>query len=154
MVFEITEGGEVHEHVGVFKDYSAQFVEFLDVQYPQRQGVPIQIEKDAQTDRVHVWTGAGQLHVENLKEEPLLIQTLRWGGQERFLNVVVDGGEKVDLHLDGELSQAELHMQVVRELDMVLPRTHCVVRHRAEYYKAEDVGDVVFDMIWVPSTFR
>ena len=23
VVFEITEGGEVHEHVGVFKDYSA-----------------------------------------------------------------------------------------------------------------------------------
>ena len=148
VVFEITEAGEVHEHVGVFKDYSAQFIEFLNVQYPQRQVVPFQIEKDAQTDRVHVWTKAGQLSVENLKEEPLLLQTLRWAGQERFLNVVVDGGEKVDLHLEGELTQAELHMQVARELDMIVPRSHCVVRHRAEFYKPEDVGDVVFDMIF------
>jgi protease PrsW len=148
VVFEITEAGEVHEHVGVFKDYSAQFIEFLNVQYPQRQVVPFQIEKDAQTDRVHVWTKTGQLCVENLKEEPLLLQTLRWAGQERFLNVVVDGGEKVDLHLEGELTQAELHMQVARELDMIVPRSHCVVRHRAEYYKPEDVGDVVFDMIF------
>ena len=148
VVFEITEAGEVHEHVGVFKDYSSQFIEFLNVQYPQRQVVPFQIEKDAQTDRVHVWTKAGQLSIENLKEEPLLLQTLRSAGQERLLNVVVDGGERVELHLEGELTQAELHMQVARELDMIVPRSHCVVRHRAEFYKPDDVGDVVFDMIF------
>jgi len=148
VVFEITEAGEVHEHVGVFKDYSSQFIEFLNVQYPQRQVVPLQVEKDATTDRVHVWMEQDQLHIKNLKEEPLLLQTLRCAGQERFLNVVVDGGEQVDLHLDGQLSQAELHMQVARELDMIVPRSHCVVRHRAEYYKPEDVGDVVFDMIF------
>jgi RsiW-degrading membrane proteinase PrsW (M82 family) len=37
---------------------------------------------------------------------------------------------------------------VARELDMIVPRSHCVVRHRAEYYKPDDVGDVVFDMIF------
>jgi RsiW-degrading membrane proteinase PrsW (M82 family) len=148
VVFEITEDGEVHEHVGVFKDYSAHFFEFLDVQYPQVQVIPVQVDMDAHTERVHVWTKVGHLSVENLRPEPLLLHSLRWAGQERFLNVVVDGGEKVDLYLDGELNQAELHMQVARALDMIVPRTHCVVRHRAEFYKPDDVGDVVFDMIF------
>jgi RsiW-degrading membrane proteinase PrsW (M82 family) len=148
VVFEITEDDEVHEHVGVFKDYSSHFIEFLDVRYPQRQVLPLQIDQDAQTDRVHVWTRQGTLHVENLKDEPLLLQRLRWGDQERLLNVVVDGGEKLDLHLDAAPDQAELHMQVARALDMIVPRSHCVVRHRAEFYKPEAVSDVVVDIIF------
>jgi hypothetical protein len=135
VVFEITEGDEIHEHVGVFKDYSAAFIEFLDVQYPQSQIVPMQLNQDAQTERIRVKTEKGVLKVENLQQDPLLLQSLRWDNQEQFLNVVVDGGETVELHPGAELTQAYLHIQVARELDMIVPRSHCIVRHRAEFYK-------------------
>ena len=34
VVIEVIEGEQVHEHVGIFKNYSADFVEVLDVHYP------------------------------------------------------------------------------------------------------------------------
>lgn len=148
VVFEITEGNEVHENVGVFKDYSAQFIEFLDVQHPQHQVLPLQLDQDAQTDRVHIWMQGDRLSVENLKESPLLLQSLHWEDQERLLNVVVDGGEKVELHLEAAWNRAELHLQIARELDMIVPRTHCLVRHRAEFYKPDAVKDVMSDIIF------
>ncbi len=148
VVFEITEGDEIHEHVGVFKDYSADFIEFLDVQYPQTQILPMRLDQDTQTERVQVKVQAGMLQVKNLGSEPLLLQALRWDQQEQLLNVVVDGGETVELHPPQEFSRADLRMQIARELDMIVPRSHCVVRHRAEFYKPEDVKDVMFDVIF------
>ena len=148
VVFEITEGDEIHEHVGVFKDYSAQFVEFLDVQYPQMQILPMRLNQDMQTERVQVKAQGGMLQVKNLGNEPLLLQSLHWDQQEQLLNVVVDGGETVELHPTQEFSRADLRMQIARELDMIVPRSHCVVRHRAEFYKPDDFKDVMFDVIF------
>lgn len=148
VVFEITEDNEVHEHVGVFKDYSAQFIEFLDVQYPQTQVVPMRSNEEAQTDRVRVRADAGRLRVENLSQEPLLLESLHWDEQEQFVNVVVDGGETVALELPAGVGQVSLHLQVARELDMIVPRSHCVVRHRAEFYKPEAIQEVMFDVIF------
>lgn len=148
VVFEVTEGDEVHEHVGVFKDYSAQFLEFLDVQYPQTQVVPMRLDEEARTDRVRVRAEDGLLKVENLGAEPLLLQSLHWDGQEQLLNVVIDNGETVVLHPPADASEANLHLQVARELDMIVPRSHCVVRHRAEFYKPEAVKEVMFDVIF------
>ena len=54
--------------------------------------------RDTQTDRVHIWRELDALKVENLTEEPLLLQSLKSEGQEQLLNVVVDGGETVELH--------------------------------------------------------
>jgi len=148
VVFEITEGDEIHEHVGMFKDYSAQFIEFLDVQYPQTQILPMRLDQDTQTERVQVKTQGEMLQIKNLGEDPLLLQSLRWDQQEQLLNIVVDGGETVELHPAQEFSNADLRMQVARELDMIVPRSHCIVRHRAEFYKPEDVKDVMFDVIF------
>lgn len=148
VVFEITEGDEVHEHVGVFKDYSAQFIEFLDVQYPQTQILPMRLDQDTQTERIRVKNEDGALKVANLGDEPLLLLALGWDQQEQLLNIVVDGGETVELHPTQEFSRADLRMQIARALDMIVPRSHCVVRHRAEFYKPEDVKDVMFDVIF------
>ncbi len=148
VVFEITEGDEIHEHVGVFKEYSAQFLEFLDVQYPEARVLPMQLGEETQTDRVRVRAWDSRLQVENLGEDPLLLQALRWEDQEQLLNVVVDGGESVELHPATAMARAELHMRVARELDMIVPRSRCVVRHRAEFYKPTAVRDVIFDVIF------
>ncbi len=148
VVFEITEGDEVHEHVGVFKEYSAQFLEFLDVQYPEAHVLPMRLGVEAQTDRVRVRAWDNRIEVENLGEDPLLLQALRWEDQEQLLNVVVDGGESVELHPTAAWARAELHMRVPRELDMIVPRSRCVVRHRAEFYQPAAVTDVIFDVIF------
>ena len=36
VVVEVTEGDVVHEHIGILKDYTADFLEILDVHCPTR----------------------------------------------------------------------------------------------------------------------
>ena len=46
VVIELAEGDEVHEHVGILKNYSADFIEILEVQYPQRQALALKPDGD------------------------------------------------------------------------------------------------------------
>jgi hypothetical protein len=50
------------------------------------------------------------------------------------------------LHPQHPFSQASLNVRVVRELDMIVPRSRCVIRHRAERYKPEILPEIIFDL--------
>lgn len=145
VVIEISEGDEVHEHVGIFKDYSSDFIELLDVRVPQRQTLKA-TDQQSLRQRLHVEREPGVLKVTNLDSHPLLIHSLQIPGDEELLNVVVDGDETVILHVDPEFQEAKLNLQVARELDVIVPRTRCLVRHRAEQMPPEALPDIVFDI--------
>lgn len=146
IVVEVMEGDEVHEHVGILKNYSPDFIEVLDVQFPQKQALPLGLDGCEADGCLQVSVEAGKLMAANPSAEPVLIQSLHLGEEEKLLNVVVDGGESVDLFLDGPLEQAVLHVRIVRELDMVVPRTRSVIRHRAERFHKSALTDIVFDV--------
>ena len=146
VVVELVEGDEAHEHVGIFKNYSPDFMELLDVQFPQRQSLPLDADAKVQAKWFSATMENGVLSVKNHTDQPLLIQSLKMGEQEELLNVVVDGDEVVEMHPEGQPAQAELNVRVVRELDMIIPRTLCTVRHRAERYEAEVLPEIIFDL--------
>jgi hypothetical protein len=149
VVIELAEGNEIHEHVGIFKNYSADFIELLEVQYPQRQALALTPEGTFQSERLVVFGSNGALEVSNHDSWPILIVSLRIGDREEPINAVVDSGETIVLHpVSSALQAARLQVQMVRELDMILPRTRCAVRHRAESTKAEKLSDLVMDMIF------
>jgi hypothetical protein len=145
VVVEIAEGDEVHEHVGLFKDYSSDFIELLDVQVPRKQRINLNGEPSP-TELVQVRREPGLIKVTNRGNGALLLHSLRIRGGEELLNVVVDGGETVELFVDERFQEAELLIQVARELDVIIPRTRCLVRHRAEQPKEELLPDIVFDI--------
>ncbi len=146
MVVEIMEGEEVHEHVGIFKNYSADFIEILDVQFPQKQAVELTSEGAQCPDCLELTFEEGRLRVRNSGYQPILIQALKLDDEEEMLNVVVDGQEEVDLFLEQRFQRARLMVRVARTLDMVVPRTRCLVRHRAELTRQEMLPELVFDM--------
>lgn len=146
MVVEVMEGDEVHEHVGIFKNYSPDFIELLDIQFPHKQALPIGAEGCAEDDCLQLTIEAGKLTASNPGEQPVLIQSLHLAGEEKLLNVVVDGGESVELFVEGLLEEAVLHVRVVRELDMIVPRTRSLVRHRAERFPERLLTDIIFDV--------
>ena len=88
----------------------------------------------------------GKLTAANPGEQPILIQSLNLGKEEKLLNVVVDAGESVELFVEGALETAVLHVRVVRELDMIVPRTRALVRHRAERFHQGMLTDIIFDV--------
>lgn len=86
------------------------------------------------------------LKVTNQTEQPVLLQSIGSGEEEEMLNVVVDGGDTLELFPETKSERVELHMRVVRELDMIIPRTRCLVRHRASRHKPEMLPELIFDL--------
>ena len=146
IVVELVEGEESHEHVGILKNYSADFYELLDVQYPQRQSVPLAENGEVSAKHLKVSTEEGVVRVTNERDQPLLLQSMQIGEQEEMLNVVVDGNDTVELNLEETGQPLSLTVKVVRELDMVVPRRRCIVRHRAERYEPSVIPEIIFDI--------
>jgi len=149
VVFELSEGNEVHEHVGIFKNYSADFIEVLEVQYPQRQALALTPEGTFESERLVVFRSNGALEVSNHDSWPILVICLKDGDREEAINAVVDTGETIVLHPQlGMQHTPHLLVQAVQELDMIAPRSRCVVRHRAESAQPEKLADLVMDIVF------
>lgn len=146
VVIEIVEDGQVHEHVGIFKNYSADFLEILDVFFPNKETMSIGVEGVAQVSDIEATLQAGLLTIENRSTQPVLVESLHAGEEVQMLNVVVDTGEKVVVHPEQSVNTARVHLRVVRELDMLVPRAHCSIRHRAENFQQEGLQDLIFDL--------
>lgn len=149
VVVEVLEGEEVHEHVGIFKDYSADFLEILNIQYPQPHALALTPQTLAHSERLDALLDEGVLRVTNNDTWPILVRSLECASHEHLINAIVDGGETIALHVDPEeVGQARLHMQIVRELDMIVPRSRAVVRHRAETGSDEKLSSLLFDVVF------
>lgn len=150
VVIEVLEGKEVHEHVGIFKDYSADFIEVLDIQFPQSQTVTLTTEMTFESECVCVSMLGNKLRITNNDPRPILIRSLQSAAvEEQFIDAVVDNGETIEIHLSAQdTTHLKLNMQMIRELDMIVPRTHCVVRHSAENFRAEDLSNLVTEIVF------
>ncbi len=147
VVVEIGEDNALHEHVGILKNYSPNFLELLDVQFPFKQSVPIEPQAAVHTDRITAVAHDGLITINNHCNYPVLVQSLEVRNEPVLLyNVVADSGETVDLPVEGEVNGAELRLQVVRELDIIIPRSRCIIRHRAAPVDDSRLPDIVFDL--------
>ncbi|NLE77096.1 MAG: hypothetical protein GX605_10160 [Chloroflexi bacterium] len=73
---EVLEGDEVHEHVGIFKAYSADFLQLLDVRFPCREAVSLTPQGCVDLEGLSFSFADGSLSVENHGQLPLLLQGL------------------------------------------------------------------------------
>lgn len=146
VVVDLMEDGIAHEHVAIFKNYSPDFYELLDVQFPQQQSLPLPHTGEVEHKALHVECTGKALRVSNLTRQPILLQSIMLDGTEEMLNVLVDGDETVELHPEIVIEQAHLNVRVVRELDMIVPRSRCLVRHRADRYEPSLIPEIIFDL--------
>jgi tetratricopeptide (TPR) repeat protein len=151
VVIEVLEGTDTHEHVGILKNYSQDFVEILDVRYPLRRAVAVETGGRFEGEGLVLEKWPGTIHLTNRNEWPVLVHSISYGDREELINAVIDGGEQIELHLsDAETSVAKLIVRIPEELDFIVPRSRCVVRHRAEAYEETDfkgmLEDIVFDV--------
>jgi hypothetical protein len=117
------------------------------VQFPQQQTLDLAAQGDLEAKALRVHQSGRSLKVENLTNQPVLLQSLMLdGAEEELLNVIVDGGETIELHPEKEFQKASLNVRVVRELDMIIPRSRCLIRHRAERYEPSIIPEIVFDL--------
>ena len=150
VVVEAVEDNEIHEHVGIFKEYSAAFLHVLDVRYPHAWTLEVGPNQGLEEERVLVAREGTTLKVSNHGTRPVLIVSLDVGTGERAIDALVGAGETVGLPLDGESGKVGVRLQSVRDVDMILPRSRAAVRHRASELPAapepESDWDFVFDL--------
>jgi tetratricopeptide (TPR) repeat protein len=146
VVVEVTEGGTVYEHIGILKDYTADFLEVLDVHYPNQTAVHVREEDCCEEQNLRVVREGDTLHVANVGESSLFLQRLRVGDESRPLNAVLDKDDELHLHLPESATSADikLDVKIVRHLDWILPRSHALIRHKAERYDPDQVFDIGF----------
>ncbi len=148
VVVEVTEGDVVYEHVGILKDYTSDFFEILDVHYPNQAAVQFRGQGDCSEDsHVCVRREGETLHVSNTGAASLFLQRLRVGDQIKPLQAVLDKDDSLELHLpEGTASDAEIELgvKIIRHLDWILPRSHALIRHKAERYDPDQVFDIGF----------
>jgi len=147
VVVEVTEGDTVYEHVGILKDYTADFLVILDVHYPNQSEFRLKGQRDRLENRSLKLVREGDsLTVRNIGEDSLFLQRLAAGDQVQSINAVLDKDDELVLHLPQDVAgaDAELAAKVVRHLDWILPRSHALIRHKAERYDPDQVFDIGF----------
>jgi hypothetical protein len=145
VVIEVVEGDEIHEHVGIFKEYSATFLHLLDVEYPFDWTLEIGPDESLESGGVLVGREAEAVKVVNRGGRPVLILAVESGDAERAVDALVEPGGTVTLPV-GDPGRMRLRLQTVRDLDMIVPRSRSAVRHRAE--QAADTGESMWDVVF------
>ena len=144
IVVEIVEDDEVHEHVGMLKEYSADFMELLDVYYP----LPQEVKLDGRTDyeiaeKVVITLDESNVFVKNMADQPQYLERVVMGEKESQLNAILSGGEEIKLPRDPDAKdKITLYLRIALRLDMIVPRGHALIRHRAERYNPDTIFDV------------
>ena len=146
VVLEVSEQGERHEHVGIFKNYSPDFIEVLDVQFPYRLDLQVAEEQSAEESWVAAAVKDGAIEITNRSDQPILILGLDIGDGQEPLNIVLDKGVAIPIFPGKEVSSARVFCRIIRELDMIVPRTRSQVRHRAEREVKGPMTDIIFDV--------
>jgi len=193
VVVEVAEGDAIYEYVGVLKDYSADFLEVLDVLYPQAFSVNLaSAETQEELAKNISITFADTYKIQNSSEFPLLLHRIKCGDHQGEVNAVIGPGDEIELQaltltearttdqadlsvffeglsdkeekqleqrqassgeqetlvaktLEGLLSDVankenvQFDFKVIRLLDMIVPRGHSLVRHKAERYDPDQV---------------
>ncbi|MEA3335117.1 MAG: hypothetical protein U9R25_04355 [Chloroflexota bacterium] len=148
VVMEVVEDNEIHEHVGVLKEYSANFLELLDVFFPLPQKVAV--GSDAHSDvinQVHVTAADQQIRVRNDGLHPVYVDRISLGDVEKPMDAIVAGGEEIILNVEHSEQKTTLHLRVACRLDMILPRSHALIRHRAERYDPDTIFDIGLSLV-------
>ena len=150
VVVEVTEDNTVYEHVGILKDYTADFIVILDVHYPNQSAFRLKGQQASLENRSLKLVREGDsLTVRNIGEDSVFLQSVAAGDQVQPINAVLDKDDELVLHLPAgmataESADAELAAKVIRHLDWILPRSHALIRHKAERYDPDQVFDIGF----------
>jgi tetratricopeptide (TPR) repeat protein len=127
----------------MLKEYSADFLEVLDVYYPLPQEVKLSGQTDHQiADKVAITLQEKQLRVHNLADQPQYLERIVVGEQTTELSAILAGGEEIILQMAADGQEIALHMRIASRLDMIVPRGHALIRHRAERYNPDSIFDV------------
>lgn len=135
VVVEVTRGDVTRSYCGWLKDYSAQFIEVLDA-FVESAPEPYQSAKfglDAPPPGLTLSVENGRIVVTNGSASLVYWSAVEAGDWQRVIGVVIPPATRADLTLPAGIAPEALRLSLVRadRVDLVVPRTHALVRHGA-----------------------
>ncbi len=135
VVVEVGREGQRRNYCGWLKDYSANFIEILDAIVNDREAVPVAPFRagDEPVSGVLIRAAGQQIEVSNAGAPMVFVREVRHGDWHRAMDVVVPSGSTADVTLPPDIpaDETEVWVGTVQRIDMVLPRSHALVRHAA-----------------------
>ena len=134
VVIEITKENLTTEYTGILKEYSGQFLEVLAVKYPTQKTYRLSMEGKVEVQsRVKTLVKNGKCFIENSGTIPVYVTEIRGKNFKQNLNVIAKENGNIDFPLPEPIPEdLELTIENIQEVDMILPRTHTIIRHSAE----------------------
>jgi hypothetical protein len=153
VVVEVTRAGAKRSFCGWLADYSGEFVEVLDAVVnsgefhrlkpygPGENGIP----------GMEITYDGTRLAIVNNSEQMLFMTQVRIDEMTRIMDVVLPIGFRASLrHEAGEDADVQVWLKTARRIDMVVPRSHALVRHAAsgaEFGPYDDERSVVAEAV-------
>ena len=135
VVVEVTHEGRKRSYCGWLKDYSSSFIEILDAIVNEQEALDVAPYRpgDEPVLGTTIRASGSVFAVENAGAPMLFVRELRWGDWRRKIDAVVPSGYLADVTVPPHVpaDEVEVWLGTVQRVDMVLPRTHALVRHAA-----------------------
>jgi hypothetical protein len=137
VVLEVTREGRRRAWCGWLKDYTSQFIELVDAYanlsqpaFPEGAYAPGAVPCPGVSIRIE----EGRLALANEGTHVLYVERAEAGPWRRPLTCVLPPGYTADLTLPVEVDRVALRvwLRAVDRVDLVVPRTHALVRHAAD----------------------
>ena len=135
VVLEVTHDGRTRSYSGWLKDYTSQFIEIVDARVNSSEPAPVKPYAigEAPIEGLSIRMQNGQLHISNTGERMLYIDRLTAGPWMRHMGAILPPTYTANLPLpkDVDTEQLRMHIGTAGRVDLVVPRTHAIVRHAA-----------------------
>lgn len=153
VIIDVTRQGETHQYCGYLADYTSDFLEIIDAQVNAKEHhfesktftpseVPVDnLEIDAEEDQLRIRNDTGKM---------LLLHELRHDEESIAIGAVIPSSFSATLRLGADIDPQELELVLATpdRVDMLVPRSHSLVRHGVSGLRREDLEPNERTFLW------
>lgn len=144
VVLEITGGGTTREFPGILKEYTAHFLEVTGTERGPELRVTLRPSEGRMVSRsISLTTEGKRVSIENRGVVPIYAKRVEGKDYSQRLGVAVEQGSVTDFEIDDPNAEdLRLVLETTGEVDVVVPRTHSLIRHGGETGRASGNPDL------------
>lgn len=133
VVLEVLKGAEQLKYCGILKEYTNQFIEILDILDIDLITVTLKPDQVEQRGFV-VSMSDSVVKIENNNIFPLKLKQVDAGSPITDLDIEIKANTAITYQLQEPVTaQINLHFEIQRHLDAIIPRKHALIRHGGEW---------------------
>ncbi|MFC1483185.1 hypothetical protein ACFL56_02880 [Candidatus Margulisiibacteriota bacterium] len=125
-----------HELPGILKHYTDKYVEILDVHYPTKLRLPIEVEREqkVEKEKIEVELKGMVCKVKNKYPIPIYIKSAKGENYFQDLDSTIgsDATTQFNIDITPIPAKVDIEFEIVKSIDLVIPRAHSEIRHAGE----------------------